>query len=73
VIYIKDEDKWEEEGENKTKIKATLEEITKKSIKTLPEVKFDDDDEYVKTVTEILKNPREDNKIITEVAKNITL
>ena len=70
IIYVKDEDKWEEEGKDKSKIKKALDKITMKSIETLPNIKQDPDD-YVNTVNELLKEPREDKKIISKLAKEV--
>jgi hypothetical protein len=70
IIYIKDQDKWEEENKDKSKIRNALDKITMKSIETLPSISQDPDD-YVKTVNELLKEPREDKKIISKLAKEI--
>ena len=70
IIYVKDEDKWEEEGKDKSKIKKALDKITMKSIETLPSINQDPDD-YVNTVNELLKEPREDKKIISKLAKEV--
>lgn len=72
TIYIKDENIWQKEEEDKPKLKHVLDELTKKTIKTLPELEKDPD-KYVKTVSEVLKDPREDSKIISEIAKNISI
>jgi len=70
IIYVKDEDKWEKENKERPKLKHALDGLTKKSIQALPEFKSDPD-EYVKTVSEVLKEPREDKKIISDVAKEM--
>jgi hypothetical protein len=70
IIYVKDEDKWEKENKERPKLKHVLDGLTKKSIQALPEFKSDPD-EYVKTVSEVLKEPREDKKIISDVAKEL--
>ena len=72
TIYIKDEDKWEEEDKEKPRLKNALDQITKKSIQTLPSIN-QEPDEYVKTVNELLKEPREDKKIISKLVKEILL
>ena len=72
TIYIKDEDKWEIEDEEKSKLKNALDRIAKKSIEVLPEISKNQDD-CIKTVNEVLKIPREDNKIISKVASNMLL
>jgi hypothetical protein len=70
TIYIKDEDKWEKESIERSKLKNVLDDITKKTIEMIPKVSST---EYEKTTSEILKDPREDNKIIAIVAKQIIL
>ena len=70
IIYVKDQDKWEQEEKGKPKLKKALDKITKESLCKLPEFQSDPD-EYIKTVAEVLKEPREDKKIISDVAKEI--
>ena len=70
TIYVKDEDKWEKEEKEKPKLKNAIEELTKKSMKSMPYLE-DDPDKYVKTVSEVLKDPRDDRKIISKIAKNV--
>ena len=72
VIYVKDDDKWEKEERNNPKIKNALESLTNKTIKAMPCLE-NNPDEYLKTISEVLKEPREDNKIISDVAKEITI
>jgi hypothetical protein len=71
IIYIKDADKWEEEKKDRPKLKNALEEITKKSVLSLPYMT--DTDKQIKTYDEVLKDPREDKKIISKVAKEICI
>ena len=70
IIYVKDEDKWKQEDKKKQKLRYALDEITKKGIQALPKMDQKPHD-YVNTVSELLKDPREDKKIISEVAKKI--
>jgi hypothetical protein len=72
TIYIKDEDVWQKEGPNKPKLKQAIENITRKTFNSLSCLE-EDPDSYVKTVTEIVKDPIEDKKIISEIAKNINI
>jgi hypothetical protein len=72
IIYIKDEDKWEVEEKNKPNIRHALDKLTKKGLEAMPCMR-DNPDEYVKTITEVLKDPREDKKIISKVAKEIII
>lgn len=72
TIYIKDKDKWEIETADKPHIRNALDQITMKSIQNLPEV-ANEPDNYLKTVNEILKDPRDDKKIMSKVASTITI
>jgi hypothetical protein len=72
TIYVKDQDRWEKEEKDKPKLKHALDEITKKSIKSLSSVQ-NDPDTYLKVANEVLKDPREDKKIISDVAKEIVV
>jgi hypothetical protein len=72
TIYVKDEDKWEMEEKGKPKLKNALDKLTKKSIEAMPCME-DNPEEYIKTVSEVLKDPREDKKIISKVAKTVLL
>ena len=68
IIYVKDQDKWEQEEKGKPKLKKALDKIAKESLCKVPEMTSDTDN-YVKTISEILKDPREDKKILSEVSK----
>ncbi len=70
TIYVKDEDKWEKEEKEKPKLKNAIEKLTKKSMESMPYLE-DDPDKYVRTVSEVLKDPRDDRKIISKIAKNV--
>ena len=70
TIYIKDEDKWEQDSKTKPKMKSVLDKLTKKGIDAMP-IMEDDPDSYVKTITEVIKEPREDKKIINSVIKEV--
>ncbi len=72
TIYVKDKDKWEEDDLNKPILKDALDKFTKKSIQAMPCMK-NKPDEYIKAVSEVLKDPREDDKIISKLAKNIVV
>ena len=70
IIYVKDEDKWELEDKERTKLRNALDLITRKIIQTLAGMNRHPDD-YVNTVSEIYKEPREDKKIISKLAKEV--
>ena len=70
TIYIKDDDTWEKEDQDNPKLKNALDKLTKKSIDAMPCME-NNPDEYVKTIAEVLKDPREDKKIISKLVKEI--
>ena len=51
-------------------MKSVLDKLTKKGIDAMP-IMEDDPDSYVKTITEVIKEPREDKKIINSVIKEV--
>ena len=72
TIYIKDQDKWSEDTGQKPKLKHALDEIVNKSMYAIPCI-TEDPDTIVKTMSEVLKDPREDKKIISRIVKGICL
>lgn len=70
TIYVKDKDKWEKEKKDKPKLKSALDRLAMKGIEAMPDLEYDADD-YAKTVSEVLKDPREDKKIISKLVKEI--
>jgi hypothetical protein len=74
VIYIKDEDQWSMEASGKPKLKEAIDDITKKSLQKLPDINDENNpSKVVGLVGEILKDPREDKKIISKVAKSVCI
>ena len=88
VLYVKDEDKWEKEAEEKEKKRKVIKMITNKNIKMLS--KFKDvhpdceksiskySDEYNKIVIESFGGPgdndlEKENKIIKNISKTVTI
>ena len=88
VLYVKDEDKWEKEAEEKEKMRKVIKMITNKNIKMLS--KFKDvhpdceksiskySDEYNKIVIESFGGPgdndlEKENKIIKNISKTVTI
>ena len=49
-----------------------MDKLIKKSIDAMP-CMDDDPDAYVKTISEVLKDPRQDKKIISNVVKEISI
>ena len=72
TIYIKDQDIWEKEEKSKPRLKNVLDKLIKKSIDAMP-CMDDDPDAYVKTISEVLKDPRQDKTIISNVVKEISI
>jgi hypothetical protein len=87
IIYIKDQDKWEKEDENKSKLRKIIRKIASKNYKLLPEYRekypgcqYADSkhsDKYNKMVVEAMggignENEKED-KIIKNISKNILI
>ena len=88
TIYIKDENKWEKEDENKTKLRTAIKRIANKNIKLLPQYrekypgcqyadsKFSD--RYNKTVVEAMggfgnNDVEKEDKIIHNISKNVVI
>jgi hypothetical protein len=87
TIYIKDQNKWEKEDDNNTKLRKAIKRIAAKNYKMLPEYRekypgcqYADSkysDKYNKMVVEAMggvgdENEKED-KIIRNITKNITI
>jgi hypothetical protein len=88
TIYIKDEDTWEKEDEERKKIKNTIKKVANKNIRLLPQFKekypdYNDSDsiysdQYSKIVIEAMGgndgNPKEkEDKIIRNISKVTTI
>jgi hypothetical protein len=76
ILYVKDNDKWEQETDNKDKMKKAIDEINKANMKQIPKwitenPTYADDEEYMKIISNIMKADIDDdkNKIINNVAK----
>jgi hypothetical protein len=87
TIYIKDQDKWEKEDDNNTRLRKAIKRIAAKNYKLLPEYRekypgcqyaeSKYSDKYNKMVVEAMggagdENEKED-KIIRNISKNITV
>lgn len=89
ILYIKDQDKWSKENEDKDRIRQAIKHIAHKNIKMIPEWKEqhpeysrDDghtNDQYLKIIMQSMggSDKKEDtvyeNKIISKVAKVVTI
>lgn len=69
IIYVKDEDKWEQETHGNPNLKRALDKIADESMCIIP----NNSESSSKIVSEILKHPREDEIIVSEVSKNIVI
>lgn len=88
TMYIKDEDKWEKEDDNKTKLRKVIKKVANKNIKLLPQFRekhpdYDDaesyiSDKYSKMVIEAMggsgnNNVDKEDKIINNISKCTTI
>jgi len=84
VMYVKDEDKWEKDNEQNTKIKNIINYVTNKNITLIPEWKKKNPDctninsnkstKINKMIMEVMETDKlKDEKIIKNIAKEITI
>ena len=88
TIYIKDENKWEKEDENKSKLRTAIKRIANKNIKLLPQYREKypgcqyaesrHSDKYNKTVVEAMggvgnNDAEKEDKIIHNISKNVVI
>jgi hypothetical protein len=88
VMYIKDEDKWEKENEEKLRLRKAIKHIAHKNSKLIPEfkIKYPDcgkseskhSDQYNKLIIEAMggsgdNESEKENKIIKRVAKEVLI
>jgi hypothetical protein len=84
TMYIKDEDKWEKEDDNKSKLRKAIKKVANKNIKLLPQFRekypdYDDaestvSDKYSKMVIEAMggtgnNDSEKEDKIIHNISK----
>jgi hypothetical protein len=83
-MYVKDENKWEKEEDDKPKIKMAIKHITHNNIKILPEWQKEnplysdstsrDNDIHNKIIIELMSDEEKlYNKIITNLSKNVII
>jgi hypothetical protein len=84
VMYIKDEDKWEKENEEKKKLRKVIKKIADKNARLIPKFKEEHpdcvksvskfSDQYNKLIVESFDNDAEkEDKIIKKIAKNVII
>jgi hypothetical protein len=87
IIYIKDDNKWEKEDENNTRLRKAIKKIASKNYKLLPEYRekypgcqYADSkysDKYNKTVVEAMcgngNEEEKEDKIIKNISKNVLI
>jgi hypothetical protein len=83
TMYVKDEDQWEKEDENKTRLKKAVSKIADKNIRLLPQFreKYPDysnsssktSDKYDKIVVEVMTTDGDKNEKIIKKISNATI
>ena len=88
VMYIKDEDKWEKENENKNKLRKVIKKVASKNQRLLPKFKEEHpdcgkyhskySDQYNKLIVESMggsgdNDVEKEDKIIKKIAKNVLI
>jgi hypothetical protein len=88
IMYIKDEDKWEKENEEKNKLRKVIKKIANKNSRLLPQFKerYPDcgksdskySDQYNKLIVEAMggsgdNDTEKEDKIIRKIAKEVTI
>jgi hypothetical protein len=88
IMYVKDEDKWEKENENKQKMRKVIKHVTHKNSKLLKEFKTKYpgcekseskfSDKYDKLIIEAMggkgdNDVEKEDKIIKKIAKNVSI
>ena len=89
VLYVKEEDKWEKDDEENTKIKNAIQQLTRKNIKQIPlwvdenpnckNQNSKKNDDYMKLIENCMTGVSEEeqqtniNKIVTKVAKEVVI
>ena len=80
ILYVKDNDTWEQDTDNKDKMKRVIDEVTKANMKQLPKwitenPTYANDEEYMKIVSNIMNMDVDNDKseIITNVSKEVIL
>jgi hypothetical protein len=84
VMYVKDEDKWEKENENNSKIKKLIHSVTNKNISLIPEwkqkypectnINSNKSTKINKMIMEVMETDKvKDEKIIKKIAKETTI
>jgi hypothetical protein len=88
TIYVKDENKWEKEDDNKTKLRKVIKNVANKNIRLIPQFreKYPDyknssskvSDKYDKMVIEAMGGPGDndidkENKIIHNISKSVVI
>jgi hypothetical protein len=88
VMYVKDENKWEKENENKQKLRKAIKRVASKNSRLIPEFKevhpdcikssSPYSDQYNKLIIEAMggsgdNDLEKENKIIRNIAKNVII
>jgi hypothetical protein len=80
ILYVKDNDMWGQDTDNKDKMKRVIDEVTKANMKQLPKwitenPTYANDEEYMKIVSNIMNMDVDNDKseIISNVSKEVIL
>ena len=80
ILYVKDNDTWQQDNDNKDQMRRVIDEVTKANMKQLPKWITDNptyanDEEYMKIVSNIMNIDVEHDKseIIKNVSKEVTI
>ena len=70
TLYIKNNDEWNKETEDRTQMKCAIDHISKKGLQTAPDLDIPED-KMCNTLFEMVKTPIDHKKIISKVAKEV--
>tara|TARA_Y100000991_G_C21918322_1_gene325372 strand:- start:56 stop:961 length:906 start_codon:yes stop_codon:yes gene_type:complete len=81
TLYVKDNDTWEKDNDNRDKMKMAIDEVSKANMKQLPKwvtenKSFLEDEEYMKVISNIMTKLDEEgdkDKIINNIAKETVI
>jgi len=72
TLYVKNNDEWNKEAEDRPQIKDAIEYISRKGIQKVPELNLPDE-KISDTIYELVKTPINHKKIISKMAKEVKI
>ena len=72
TLYIKNNNEWNKEDEERTQLKDAIDHISFKGIQAIPDLNLPDE-KVSGTVQELVKMPVDHKKIISKVAKQVKI